>query len=454
MALTIAPEPITVLDSPVSSTLGAAPKFQLSATLAINELITARRRRGEPVLPLGFGEAGVPVHPVLRHALADAVGCNSYGPVAGLPALREAAAGYWARRGLPTDPDTVICGPGSKALLYGLVAAIGGDIAVTQPSWVSYAAQASLAGLTAHLVPGHGGVPDAMALTRVVLAARAKHRPIRAVIITLPDNPTGALATASRVRALCAVAERYDMVIISDEIYRDLVFDDEPAFESPCSFSSERTVVTSGLSKSLALGGWRLGVARLPDGPLGHELRGRLLAIGSEIWSAPANPVQHAAAYAYGEPAVLTEYVGRCRRLHAAVARAVADRFAAAGASVQRPQAAFYVYPDFGPLADTLLGRYEVTSDEGLADLLLHRYGVGVLPASAFGEQAWRLRLRVATGLLYGETDEQRTAALAAADPYTPPAAGPCPAPAGPCALPWIAAALDRLEEVLTDLVG
>jgi hypothetical protein len=229
------------------------------------------------------------------------------------------------------------------------------------------------------------------------------------------------------------------MVIISDEIYRDLVYDDEPEFETPCSFTSERTVVTSGLSKSLALGGWRLGVARLPDGQLGHELRGRLLAIGSEIWSAPANPIQHAAAYAYGEPAVLTDYIGQSRRLHAAVARAVADRFAAAGANVQRPQAAFYVYPDFGPLADLLMARYEVTSDEGLADLLLRRYGVGVLPASAFGEQAGRLRLRVATAMIYGETEEQRRMALAADDP---------------CALPWIAAALGRLEEVLTDLVG
>ena len=439
MALTI-PEPISLLDpSSSTTTLGAAPKFHLSATLAINELIATRRRRGEPVLPLGFGEAGIGVHAVLRHALADAVGCNSYGPVAGLPALREAAAGYWTRRDLPTGPDAVICGPGSKALLYGLVAAIGGDIAVTQPSWVSYAAQASLAGVTAHLVPGTGGVPDALSLTRAVLAARARHRPVRAVIVTLPDNPTGTLATVSSVRALCAVAERYDLVIISDEIYRDLVYDDEPKFESPSSFSPERTVVTSGLSKSLALGGWRLGVVRLPDGQLGHELRGRLLAIGSEIWSAPANPIQHAAAYAYGEPAVLTEHIGRSRRLHAAVARAVADRFAATGASVRRPQAAFYVYPDFGPLASMLQARHKVTSDEGLADLLLRRYGVGVLPASAFGDQARLLRLRVATAMLYGETDEQRAAALAADDP---------------CALPWIAAALDRLEEVLTDLVG
>lgn len=436
MALTTIPDELSLLDSPAPTTLGAAPEFPVSATLAVNELIAARRRRGELVLPLGFGEAGLPVHPVLRQALADAAGCNAYGPVAGLPALREAAAGYWTRRALPTDPDAVICGPGSKALLYALVAAIGGDIAVTKPSWVSYVAQASLAGVRAHLVPGAGGVPDALALTRAVLAARAEHRPIRAVIVTLPDNPTGALAAGARVRALCAVAERHDLVIISDEIYRDLVYDGEPDFQSPSSFSAQRTVVTSGLSKSLALGGWRLGVTRLPDGPLGHQLRSRLLAIGSEIWSAPASPVQQAAAYAYAEPSVLTEHIGRSRRLHAAVACAVAGKFAAAGAHVQRPQAAFYVYPDFGPLAGLLLHRYQVTSDEGLADLLL-RFGVGVLPASAFGEHGGRLRLRVATAMLYGETDEQRETALTAHDP---------------CALPWIAAALSRLEEVLTAL--
>ena len=110
---------------------------------------------------------------------------------------------------------------------------------------------------------------------------------------------------------------------------------------------------------------------------------------------------------------------------------------ASAGASVPPPEAAFYVYPDFTPLADVLRGRHGITSDEGLAGLLLREYGLGVLPGSAFGEQPWRLRLRVATALLYGETDEQRHAALTAADP---------------CALPWIAAALDRFEEILADL--
>jgi aspartate aminotransferase len=202
---------------------------------------------------------------------------------------------------------------------------------------------------------------------------------------------------------------------------------------------AERAVVTAGLSKNLALGGWRLGVARLPDGWLGRELRTRLLGIGSEIWSAPAGPVQQAAALAFSEPPAVTERMALSRRLHGAVARAVARRFTAAGAAVPPPQAAFYLYPDFSPRAGVLLRRHGITSDESLAAVLLRTYGVGVLPGCAFGDESRRLRLRVATALLYGDTDAQRTAALNSADP---------------CALPWIAASLARLDEVLADLTG
>ncbi len=443
MALTITPSPLL----PPADTGRARPerpylspaKIPVSATLAANETMDARRRRGEPVLPLAFGEAGLPAHRMLRAALARAAGFNSYGPVAGHAALREAAACYWARRGLPTSAEEVVCGPGSKALLFGLMAAIDGDVAVPRPSWVSYAAQAALSGRLAHFVPGAAGVPDAEQLARAVSAARAAGRQIRSVIVTLPDNPTGRLASPAAVRALCSVAEAHDLIVISDEIYRDLVHDPDAPFTSPAVISPERTVITSGLSKNLALGGWRLGVARLPAGGFGRELRDRLLGIGSEIWSAPAGPVQQAAALAFSEPPVLADRVTLSRRLHGRVARAAAQRFAAAGAAVPAPQAAFYLYPDFSPLADILLGRHGVTSDESLAAVLLHKYGVGVLPGSAFGEKSGRLRLRVATAMLYGDTDSERHAALNSDDP---------------CSLPWIAASLSRLEEVLAGLTG
>jgi aspartate aminotransferase len=438
VALTITPPPLPPL-SPADTADHEPPPVPVSATLAANEVLEARRDRGEPVLPLAFGEAGLPAHRMLRVALSRASGFTAYGPVAGHPALREAAAGYWSRRGLPTEAASVIAGPGSKALLFSLMAAIGGDVAVTQPSWVSYAAQASLAGRTAHFVRGHGGVPDADELARTVTSARAAGHRIRSVVVTLPDNPTGQLAPPAAVRALCAAAREHDLVIISDEIYRDLVHDPNAPFTSPAACCPERTVITTGLSKNLALGGWRLGVARLPADGIGPGLRDRLLGIGSEIWSAPAGPVQQAAALAFSEPPALAERIAFSRRLHGTVARAVARRFAAAGAAVSAPQAAFYLWPDFSPLADTLLGRHGITSDEGLAAKLLHGYGVGVLPGSAFGEESGRLRLRVATSLLYGESEPERHAALNSADP---------------CALPWIAASLDRLAAVLADLTG
>jgi aspartate/methionine/tyrosine aminotransferase len=430
------------------ATLSPTPPvpIALSPTLAANEVMAARQQRGEPVLPMAFGEAGLPAHPSLRLALAEATGRTGYGPVAGQVALREAAAGYWQRRGLDTDPAAIVCGPGSKSLLFGLMLAIGGDVAVPRPSWVSYAAQASLIGARPHFVdirPGEGGVPDPDRLRGAVRAARAAGRELRSVILTLPDNPTGTLAGARTIRDLCQVADEHDLIIIADEIYRDLIHTEPAAFTSPAAIAPGRTIVTTALSKSLALGGWRIGVARLPGGdaarPLRQRLRDRLLGIGSEIWSAPAAPIQQAAAYAFSDPPELIERIALSRRLHREVARAVAHRFTAAGAVVPPPQGAFYLYPDFGPVRDVLLARHGVRTSDDLATLLLQRWGMGVLPGRAFGDDPRELRVRVATALLYGDTDRQREAALASAHP---------------AGVPWIASGLDRIEEVLTALTG
>lgn len=405
----------------------------LSATLAANEDIERRRRAGERVLHLAFGEAGLPVHPALRERLIAASASNGYGPVAGLSALRTAAAGYWARRGLPTDPELVVCGPGSKPLLFGLLLAIGGDIVLPMPSWVSYAAQADLVGARAILIPaapGEGGAPDPDLVRSAVRHARRRGRAVGSLLLTLPDNPTGTLASPGTVRRLVEIAEELDLTIISDEIYRDLVHDPLTPFPSPAELAPHRTVITTGLSKSLALGGWRIGVARLPDGA--YDMRARLLAVASEIWSSPSAPVQQAAAYAFTEPIELVERVTASRRLHGTVVRAVHERLTAARAVVAPPQGGFYLYPDLGHLRERL---GVATSDE-LAAVLLDRYGIGVLPGRAFGDAPGALRVRVATSLLYGDSAEQRLTALHADDPL---------------ALPWIADALAHLAEAMAD---
>ena len=427
----------------VAGTLAARrDKIPVSATLAANEELDRRRLRGEPVLPLAFGESGLPVPPRLTAALAGAAGRGAYGPVAGTPRLRAAAAGYWSRRSLPTNPDAVVAGPGSKALLFAAMLALRTGVAVPQPSWVSYAAQATLCSVRPHFVPavaGEGGVCDPDALEAAVRSRRYSGCPIGAVLVTLPDNPTGRLAGPDAIRALCAVAERNGLLIISDEIYRDLVHDPRLPFLSPAQVAPERTMVTTSLSKSFSAGGWRIGVARMPDGPHGAALRGKLLGIASEVWSAAPGPMQEAAAVALDEPADLVEHVNSSRALHAAVCREAARRCAAAGLEVAPPQAAFYLYPDFAPWRDQLRARFGVETGADLAALLLDSHGAGTLPASAFGESPSCLRLRMATSQLYGDTDEQREQALAAADPLR---------------LPWISAALTRFSEMLADLGG
>ncbi|YCK33509.1 pyridoxal phosphate-dependent aminotransferase [Actinomadura sp. ATCC 39365] len=402
----------------------------LSATLAANEDIERRRRAGERVLHLAFGEAGLPVHPALRDKLAAASERNGYGPVAGASGLRAAAAGYWTRRGLLTDPELVVCGPGSKSLLYGLLLAIGGDIVLPMPSWVSYAAQADLVGSRPILVPappGEGGVPDPDLVVAAVRRARSEGRTVSSLLVTLPDNPTGRLATPETVARLAAVARELDLIVISDEIYRDLVHDESAGYTSPADLAPERTIITTGLSKSLALGGWRIGVARLPEGA--HGLRTRLLAVASEIWSAPAAPVQEAASYAFDEPRELTDRVAGSRRLHGIVARAVHERFTEIGASVPRPQGGFYLYPDLSHLR--LGGSAEITR------ILLDEHGIGVLPGHAFGDDPSAARVRVAVSLLYGDTPEERLTALNSTDPLQ---------------LPWIAANLNHLSMGLKEL--
>ncbi len=174
-----------------------------SATLAANERVRAKLDAGDPVLHLAFGEAGLPVLPSVAERLAGAAGLNAYGSVAGSPRMRTAAAGYFDRRGVPTAPEQVVVAPGSKALLFGLLSVLPGDVVLPRPCWVSYAAQAALAGKHVIDVPipaQAGGIPDPAALREALAGARAAGRSPGILVLTLPDNPTGTLAARELVR--------------------------------------------------------------------------------------------------------------------------------------------------------------------------------------------------------------------------------------------------------------
>ena len=300
-------------------------------------------------------------------------------------------------------------GPGSKPLLYGTVLAIDGDVVVPRPSWVTYVPQVLMTGHQAVPVPipaFAGGIPDPNLLADQLDEAHKLGLSSRALILTQPDNPTGTISGRAMIEEVSSIAREHHMWVISDEIYRDLTFD-LSEFTSVASVAPENTIVTTGLSKSLALGGWRIGALRVPDSPEGLELLRDVTAIGSEIWSCMSAPIAGAAKVGFDDSAAISEFIRRGRRLHAKASLKVFEIFNAAGVPCRKPQAGFYMYPDL-EVAREFLSTKGVTTDVALANFMLDRYQVAVLPGSAFGDDENGLRIRVATSLLYGATTEER----------------------------------------------
>jgi aspartate aminotransferase len=406
-----------------------------SATLAINEALERRLAGGERVLHLGFGETGLPVPPVLLDRLSQSMSANHYAPVTGELGARKAAASWFARRGVPTDYRQVIFAPGSKPLLFAAILALDGALVLPQPAWVSYAAEAEIAKIPVLSVPigaRSGGIPDPGLLEETIARAHRDGVKIGAILLTIPDNPTGTFATQDDVDKVVAIARNNDIAIISDEIYADLVY--SGTAPSPVKGYPEKTIVTSGMSKNLALGGWRIGFARFPDNEWGTQMRDTIIGIASETWSCMAAPMQAVAEYALNEPDDVKSFIQQSKRLHSIVSHAIYSEFINVGALCREPTAAFYIYPDFEPIRDHLASRGINTSDD-LAETLLSRYGIGTLQGSAFGDDASALRLRVATSLVYGRTEEQRWASYEAQDPLE---------------LPWITESLEFLRNGLT----
>lgn len=390
---------------------------------------------------LGFGEAGLPVLPSLVAALADAGGDGRYGELGGSPELRERICGFLGRRNVAATPETVIVGPGSKACLYALGLALGGDIVVTAPAYVSYGGQARLRGSAVVRVPTPpdlGGLPDPVLLRDAVLDARQAGREPKLLFITNPDNPTGTLAGREHLAAVLQIARELGLWVVSDEIYQDLAH--EPgSFVSAAAIDPDNVFVTGGLSKSLALGGWRVGHVRAPQTEFGETVAERVKSIGGEVWSCLSAPIATAVELAYSDAPDIVDYIDRARTLHAEVVRGALDVVIAAGATARPPGGGFYIYPDFTDFAEPL-ARQGITTGSQLSAALLDRFGVLVIAGSAFGDDEAALRFRVATSMLYGATSDERWEALGAAERGRA------------LALPRIRTALDHFASALHEL--
>lgn len=355
--------------------------IQPSATLRINELSNQLRSEGRDIIKLGLGQSPFPVPQSVVAALQDSAHEKDYLPVRGLKPLRQSIAGYIKRsQNIRCDWEDVLIGPGSKELLFILQLAYYGDLLIPRPSWVSYAPQARIIGRTVHWLPTHAENNWQLTAEELDIICRDDPSRPRILILNYPSNPTGCSYTEEQLLALAAVARKYRLVLLADEIYGELRYDGVQ--KSIARYYPEGTIISTGLSKWCGAGGWRLGAFIFP--PELRPLQDAMAIIASETYTATSAPIQYAGIRAFDGGPDIDEYLKQSRRVLAALGHYCHERLNALRVAVARPEGAFYVFPDFSAYREAL-ERHDIKTSAALCRALLEETGVAILPASDFG---------------------------------------------------------------------
>ncbi|MGX0975047.1 arginine:pyruvate transaminase [Roseovarius sp. MBR-51] len=346
----------------------------------------AMARAGRDVIRLTIGEPDVPTPERLKDAAYAAMkaGRTGYSDGRGEPGLRAALAEKYSKtRGRTFHPDQVMCFPGTQTALYAVMMAVaeeGAEVLVGDPMYATYEGVIRATGATMVPVPlrPENGFRMAAADVAPLITPRT-----RAILLTTPHNPTGAILTRDDIAALGRLAVEHDLWIISDEVYEDLVFEGSK-FVSPLSDPdlAERVVAVSSISKSHAAPGFRSGWC---VGSL--EFTANLLALSETML--------------FGNQPFIADMTEQAVREGSDVAAGMRQRFAAradllakrlereTALRVHRPEAGMFAMVD---IAATGL------DGESYAFDILEKTGVAVMPGASFGKtlDTWvRLALTV-----------------------------------------------------------
>jgi len=365
-----------------------------SQTLLINEQSRLAQSKGEKIYKLGFGQS--PFRPVDRviQALKDNADNHGYIPVKGLPELCEAATKFHNEmQGLNLKAENCLVAPGSKIHLYAVMAAFKeADVLIPSPAWVSYEPQAHLLGHNVVRVEStHDKRWRVDAETLEAAAQNCRPNTQKIMILNYPGNPEGLTYTKEQFQALAEVMRKHNILVIADEIYSFLTHD--ATFESLAHYYPEGTIITTGLSKWSGAGGWRLGLAFLPEGM--DDLKTVLLGIASETYSCAPGPVQKAAVLAYKNDEITQTYLANQRKILSILAAKSHAALSESGIKVHKAEGGFYFYVDFTPFADKIRAQ----GIENSADLcveILKETGVALLHSAVFGIPADYFSARLA----------------------------------------------------------
>ncbi|GAA2626626.1 aminotransferase class I/II-fold pyridoxal phosphate-dependent enzyme [Streptomyces axinellae] len=394
-------------------------------------------------------------------------------------AVREAACGYWQRRGMPTEPAQVAVAPGVSLLLLAVLAAADGDgpfdadgrgaasgaawggragsVLLPHPCSAWYPPQARLLGHSARTVPVPaecGGVPDPFALLETVRRARDEGDEPRLLIVSVADDVTGTAAPPELLHEVVEAATDEGLLLVSDETWRDTTHDPHgTVIVSPAEmFAGERAeaiVVLTGLGPTLLPPGLHAGIARFPSTGRGRALGEGVGQVLSALHTEVPEPVGAAAAEALREPEPLLARRGAAARLHGAFAGALHRAVIAAGAVCRPPRLGRQLYADFDQLRPLLAAR-GIADAAGLEAELVRRLGPYAEGGHRFGEEPGELRVRLTTDVLTGALTDAGWARPAGH------AAGvgrsEVPADLDPLELPGAGGALAKVQSVLADL--
>jgi aspartate aminotransferase len=332
------------------------------------------RRAGRAVVPLHTGEPdfATPEHIVDAGVAALRAGQTHYTPPGGLPELREAVVDEMRKtRGLHLSPQQVIVTPGAKMAIHVVMQALcrpGDEVICIDPSYGAYAALATLANASVLHIPADLDHEFCLDLD---LVERSLSSRTRLIVLGSPCNPTGHVIGRSELAALARlVAAEPRILVLSDEIYSRIVFDEAP-FTSPASepLLADRTIVVDGVSKAYAMTGWRVGYCVLPT-----TLAEDVGQIALDTFMCVNGAAQEAAAEALRGPQDAT--LGMVSVYRSRRDRMISGLNAIPGLKAHNPAGAFYAWVDARSLGMT---------SGALSALLLTSQGVATYPGTAFG---------------------------------------------------------------------
>ena len=333
----------------------------------------ALEKQGRNIIHL---EIGAPDFPTPKHiveagkkALDD--GWTKYGPTAGLLDFREAIAAHVSRtRGVNVGPGNVCVVPGGKPIMYFTMTALleeGDEVIYPDPSFPIYESLIHFLGATPKPVPlvESRGFSFDLNVLRDQLSDKT-----RLVILNSPANPTGGVISKEDLKQIADMLRDRDLIILSDEIYSRIFYEQEPASITSFEGIMDKTVILDGFSKTYSMTGWRLGFGVMP---LKLAEAVNLLMVNSN--SCTASFTQKAGLAALQGPQDdVTTMVNEFRRRRDVIVRSLNE---VPGFRCSTPAGAFYAFP-------SVTGTGIPSKD--LADLLLNEAGVACLNGAAFGK--------------------------------------------------------------------